>query len=122
MRVYEVLGTPSTSRRSSVSAATTTTNTARVSSAVGRRSKKRKKVSWVYNHFALDEASNRISCLVSRCKTHYSSGTSTATLALHLTKIHKLNKEGTGAVNQDPDQATFSKDGARLVVGYYLLE
>ena len=80
---------------------------------VGRRAqKKRKLVSWVCDHFVIDQDSDRFACMVNNCRTTYSKLTLTSTLALHLSSKHKVKKEGSGAASGDPAQTSFSSDGA----------
>ena len=61
----------------------------RTSSRSGRTVKKRKKSSWVFDHFAIGDNGSRI-CTVAKCKTVYSNSTSTSTLSLHLKVKHKI--------------------------------
>lgn len=83
----------------------------------GRRTKKRKKVSWVFSYFSTDRKNDQVICCVGKCKKKYAMTTSTGTLAYHLQKAHRLsNTENSGAVPGDPTQATFSKDASSIVV------
>ena len=78
----------------------------------GRVGKKRKKTSWIYNHFAVD-AKGRRKCTIGRCKAIYSSSTATRTLSQHLRDKHRISSSGK---ELDPNRTTFSNDGSSLVV------
>ncbi|BBN01618.1 hypothetical protein Mp_2g08860 [Marchantia polymorpha subsp. ruderalis] len=61
-------------------------------SATGRHSKKRKKISWVFDQFYEDDdITGRITCAVEGCGRSFSKGTSTTMLASHLTSKHSKN-------------------------------
>lgn len=64
-------------------------------SATGWHSKKRKKTSWVFDHFYEDDdIIGRVTCAVEGWGRSFSKGTSTTTLASDLTSKHRLTKGG----------------------------
>jgi hypothetical protein len=84
----------------------------------GRRTKKRKKSSWVFNHFVPSDRNDPIFkwvCTVpikfpssKPCNHSYSRSTSTTTLAGHLKKKHKLSSNPNAA---PPGQMVFHNSG-----------
>lgn len=57
---------------------------------LGRTTKKRKRSSWIYNPFAIEEGAVRRRCTVRRCKVSYSASTATGTLASHIRNKHGI--------------------------------
>lgn len=68
----------------------------------------------MFDHFYEDDdITGRVTCAVEGCGRSFSKGTSTTTLASHLTSKHRLTKGG--VVPGQVDQLTFSKNGGRLI-------